>query len=65
MLEHQMTVLKAVADNQDLFKKELIKSLDWLDLEEKSQLKSWLQENYISKYSDLINEAFPGKNHTA
>lgn len=65
MLEHQMTVLKAVADNHDLFKKELIKSLDWLDPEEKSQLRSWLQENFPGKYSDLINDTFHGKNPTA
>ena len=64
MLEHQMTVLRAVADNQDLFKKELIKSLDWLDFEEKLKLKTWLQENYPGEHSDLINEAFTGKNHT-
>jgi len=65
MLEHQMTVLKAVADNHDLFKKELRKSLDWLDLEEKSQLKSWLKKNYYSIYSDLINQTFSEQNHTA
>ena len=65
MLEHQMTVLKAVADNHALFKKELIKSLKWLDLEEKTQLKTWLQENYQGEYSDLISETFRGKNPKA
>ncbi len=65
MLEHQMTVLKAVADNHALFRKELIKSLDWLDFEEKTKLKAWLQENYCGEYSDLISETFAGKNPSA
>ena len=58
MLEHQMTVLNAVSGNRELFRKELIKSLGWLDTEESNQFNKWLKENYWNEYSDIIKEAF-------
>jgi len=58
MLEHQIKVLKAVSDNQQLFRKELIKSLSWLSDKERLELQKWVSEHYMNQYPGLINEAF-------
>lgn len=55
MLEHQKLVLQNVAWNQDLFRKELLKSLSWLNEEEQEQLYIWLSKNF-DYYNDIIQE---------
>lgn len=55
MLEHQKMVLQNVAWNQDLFRKELLKSLSWLNEEEQEQLYIWLSKNF-DYYNDIIQE---------
>ena len=54
MLEHQKIVLQAVADNEQLFRKELKKSLTWLNNEEISQLEKWLIENFSQSHAKTI-----------
>ncbi len=56
MLEHQMRILKAVADNDELFKKEMMKTLTWLNFREKDKFCRWLNENYPKHYHDLNEE---------
>lgn len=58
MLEHQMHVLRAVADNRELFKKELIKSLKWLNPDQLPLFKRWVNENFHQQYPHLIENAF-------
>jgi hypothetical protein len=56
MLEHQKKVLQNVANNEELFKKELYKSLAWLNTHDLALLKVWLRNNYWGTYSTLIKE---------
>ena len=58
MLKHQKTVLKGVRNNRILFKKELIKSLQWLNNRELSQLIKWVRENFYREYAEVIREVF-------
>lgn len=46
MLSHQKHVLQKVSGNKELFKKELIKSLAWLEKEEIEELIQWLKKNH-------------------
>ena len=56
MLEHQKLVLRNVAYNKEFFKKELVKTLNWINEEEKSDLYIWLKENFWSRHYDVIRE---------
>jgi hypothetical protein len=59
MLEHQKIVLSGVADDATLFRKELQKSISWLDPQEIIQLRKWLMKKELSpKHSDIIKELF-------
>ncbi len=58
MLEHQKTVLQAVADNEQLFRKELKKSLTWLNNEEISQLEKWVNEKFSQSHAETIQQVF-------
>lgn len=58
MLEHQMHMLKAVADNRELFKKELLKSLKWLNPDQLPEFKLWVNENFYQLYPNMIDDAF-------
>jgi len=56
MLEHQKTVLAGVSNNKQLFKKELKKSLGWLNNSELTVFIKWVNENYYKLHGDIINE---------
>ncbi len=56
MLEHQKKVLQGVADNADLFKKELVKSMIWLNAEELTSLREWLKDTYWEVHKNIIHE---------
>lgn len=58
MLNHQKLVLRNVAYNKELFRKELIKSLDWLSHDEVTILYKWLIENYEKTHIDVIKNVF-------
>jgi len=58
MLEHQIVVLDNVSDSTRLFRKEMEKSLKWLDENELAELKQWLLSKYQYKYYELIHEMF-------
>jgi glutamyl-tRNA reductase len=46
MLEHQKRIIQNVADDKEIFEKELYKSLVWLENEEIEELVKWLENNY-------------------
>ncbi len=54
MLEGFKTVLNGVKDDKKLFKKELIKSLSWLNGTEKEELKQWVEDNFQQEHGELI-----------
>jgi len=58
MLELQKIVLQQVSDHKELFKKELLKSLKWLNSEEIILLKEWVLNQFSYRYRDVINETF-------
>lgn len=58
MLEHQKIVLNGVSDSKELFRKELLKSLIWLNAEEQTQLRRWVKENFWNKHAEIIRDVF-------
>ena len=59
MLELQKKVLNGVSNDKGLFKKELIKSLAWLNSFELKELKKWLMAKFYDVHRDIINEVLP------
>ena len=58
MLDHQKAVITNVVGDEELFIKELKKSLSWLKKNEIMELHTWLKEKYGSSHTDLINMVF-------
>jgi hypothetical protein len=58
MLKYTEIVLLKVSFNRDLFKKELMKALNWLKKDEIHILKTWCIINFGAIYLDVINEVF-------
>ena len=56
MFELQKLVLKNVASDKKLFKKELYKSIAWLNSNELTKLRIWLRENFRETHQDVIEE---------
>ncbi len=56
MLEHCKIVLNGVKDEKNLFRKELIKSLAWLNEEEQRQLGQWVRKNFHEQHAEIIDE---------
>jgi hypothetical protein len=61
MLEYCKKVLNAVQDDEYLFKKELIKSISWLNDSDQIKLKEWVKNKYNYKHSDVIKEIIQTK----
>jgi len=58
MLEHQKSVLRAVAENPVLFRKELEKSFNWLSDQEVRMLLVWLDAEFNGRYHQLSHHLF-------
>jgi len=58
MLDYVKTILIKVSFDQNLFKKELEKSLQWLEAEEILKLKDWVVEKFNHMYKDIISDVF-------
>jgi hypothetical protein len=56
MLEHQKLVLQNVAYNKERFRKEIYKSLDWLNYNEITQLYIWLRKNFWDTHSEIVQD---------
>ena len=61
MLDYCKTVLKGVHENKYLFRKELIKSLAWINPQNREQLQNWVRQNYFSEHADIIEEVLNKK----
>jgi len=61
MLEHQKTVLNGVKYDKKLFRKELTKSMKWLNVYEQTQLRKWVNENFYHLHSEIIEDVFCSK----
>jgi len=58
MLKHQKIVLSNVRHYLPLFRKELKKTLEWLNNDEINELEEWLEGNFDGKHTDIIDEVF-------
>jgi len=58
MLEFCKDILQKVSFNQSLFKKELLKSVMWLNKKERVMLQVWCIATFGHLYGDVIIEAF-------
>jgi hypothetical protein len=58
MLEHQKIVLDRVKNDKQLFRKELIKSMVWLDVHQQTQLRKWVREKFYHLHTDVIKDVF-------
>jgi hypothetical protein len=58
MLRYTETILQKVSFNKELFKRELIKAVKWLQEEEVPQLKAFVVLNFGNTHYDVINEVF-------
>ncbi|MFN2396748.1 MAG: hypothetical protein ABR597_13790 [Bacteroidales bacterium] len=58
MLEHQKWIIRNLSGDKELFKKELYKSLAWLEKEEIEELVEWLNSNYWDTNSNEIIAVF-------
>ena len=58
MFELQKMVLENVSEDRNLFKKEIMKSFQWLESYEIDQLYKWLIANYGETHKEEISNAF-------
>ena len=58
MLEFCKNVLQKVSFDHILFKKELTKSLQWINEADAESLRLWCLEMYGNEYADIIQQAF-------
>jgi len=58
MLEYVKTILQKVSFDTSLFRKELQKSIDWLTINERVELKAWLSYSFDGDHKNIIKEVF-------
>lgn len=56
MLEAQKSVLLNVSYDLNLFRKELIKSLVWLNTSELTELRKWLRDSFEEPHIEIVKE---------
>ncbi len=56
MFEYEKVILQKVSFNNELFKKELIKSISYLHREELCKFKSWVIDNFYHTHFEEIKE---------
>lgn len=66
MLEHQKKVLQGVGNDKYLFKKELLKSLGWLNENEIKLLTQWVKEQFTHMHADVLMDVlYPKFNYAS
>jgi hypothetical protein len=58
MLELSKQILEKVSFDRKLFKKELRKSLKWIQPQERLHLKTWCLATFGAMYGDVIMDVF-------
>lgn len=58
MLDHQKIILDNISENYQLFRKELEKSLKWLNDGDKQKLYIWVKSRFWNSHEDIIREVF-------
>lgn len=58
MLDYAKTVLPKVVLWKNLFRKELIKCIQWAEQDEKMELYRWCRQNFFEKYPDILTDVY-------
>ena len=58
MLEHQKLILENLSGNEEMFGKELQKSLQWLSTDEQQKLYLWLKDKFWKTHKTIIKTVF-------
>jgi hypothetical protein len=58
MLELQKFVLQRVSDDTRLFRKELMKSIQWLSSPDVEKLKQWAIARFGNTHAEILKEVF-------
>ncbi|MFC2138257.1 hypothetical protein ACFLTE_08790 [Bacteroidota bacterium] len=58
VLDFKKLALQCISDDKQLFKEELIRSIDMLTATDILILYNWLEENYLISHCEIINEVF-------
>ena len=61
MIEYAKKVLPVVCAWKDLFRKELIKCIDWAGPEKRDELYNWCYQHYAGLHPDILEEVFHKK----
>ena len=51
-------VLQKMSFDKNLFRKELVKAMNWLGAEDVNVLKAWCFATYSDSYADVFDEVF-------
>ena len=60
MLEYAKVILPKVSFSRELFRKELVKCIDWVEENQVQELYAWCYQNFQKMYPDVLAEAFAG-----
>lgn len=58
MIEYAKKVLPVVCAWKDLFRKELVKCMDWVEPEKREELFNWCYQEYAGLHPDVLEEVF-------
>ena len=58
MLNYSKIILEKVSFDPELFEKELIKSMEFIEKEELPKLKAWCNQNFRHIYPSLLEKVF-------
>ncbi len=57
MIEYAKTILPKVVAYKELFRKELLKCINWAEKDERKELYRWCYLNFFDTYPDILTEA--------
>lgn len=59
MIEYAKQILPKVSAWKELFRKELIKCVEWSGPDNRDEIFNWCYRHYAGLYSDVLEEVFP------
>jgi len=63
MMEYAKLILTKVSAWENLFKKELLKCVSWVGVNEMLELRAWCYDNFNEIYPDILDETFANIAH--
>jgi hypothetical protein len=58
MIEYAKVILPKVTFNKFLFRKELLKCINWMKPSERTELRQWCFVTFSKQYPDVLDEVF-------